>query len=593
MDYVDMTLGPDSAALTSISLKMPIFTSSNGSSSGFTALRPPRTAEIYCIPREKWIPDNRVVECMATECRQQFSFFNRRHHCRVCGKIYCASCCSENIPRYMVSNSTRFFDVQNTHLPAERDLRVSNDSNNNNNNNKNTHNTGLLVSSNPAYSSTNNSNNNNNNNNTNIGINGIRSQQLTTPYLSPITSETRMCKECCYNHQLAINRREATGHPRRRHRGELKMIQRARIVDIFSFLSFKELLNVSLVSSDFYFITRDNNLWMNFNALRWESDNSRHHSSIISRQLQPHYEQTSPITSTGVVGYGASRASSKRPSTAGFLLRGLTTANGEISNHCRYNYTQFLKYCTLLENARCGGLANFASNAKLLLMKSVKVAVIGPAMVGKSVMIQHFADEMYSNVCSGVRVFSPTHVSHHRRTASYAMGPFDRDAYRPTCGLVVSHKKVTVTGEISLPQSGVIIYDVSGGARYEKLRGLVCRSVHVIILCYNVSSKGSLKEAVAQMSSIESLLGPQPVVLCGIIDQAKSVKEVTESDASSATARCKASLQIFRHDAIVAFETAIQVVLDRLMVGGKYSSELVSLSTNPSVFDLLIDPKGM
>lgn len=37
-----------------------------------------------------WIDDNSVTKCH--NCRDSFSLFNRRHHCRLCGKIFCYNC---------------------------------------------------------------------------------------------------------------------------------------------------------------------------------------------------------------------------------------------------------------------------------------------------------------------------------------------------------------------------------------------------------------------------------------------------------------------------------------------------------------------
>ncbi|RWS25810.1 Zinc finger FYVE domain-containing protein-like protein, partial [Leptotrombidium deliense] len=40
---------------------------------------------------EQWIPDSRVSFCM--NCKvERFSMFNRRHHCRRCGRVICAAC---------------------------------------------------------------------------------------------------------------------------------------------------------------------------------------------------------------------------------------------------------------------------------------------------------------------------------------------------------------------------------------------------------------------------------------------------------------------------------------------------------------------
>uniref|UniRef100_A0A8C3A7U2 Zinc finger, FYVE domain containing 16 n=1 Tax=Cyclopterus lumpus TaxID=8103 RepID=A0A8C3A7U2_CYCLU len=40
----------------------------------------------------EWVPDSEAPNCM--NCYQRFTFTKRRHHCRACGKVYCAVCCS-------------------------------------------------------------------------------------------------------------------------------------------------------------------------------------------------------------------------------------------------------------------------------------------------------------------------------------------------------------------------------------------------------------------------------------------------------------------------------------------------------------------
>ena len=37
-----------------------------------------------------WTSDDRVSQCFS--CRRDFSMFTRKHHCRVCGRIFCAEC---------------------------------------------------------------------------------------------------------------------------------------------------------------------------------------------------------------------------------------------------------------------------------------------------------------------------------------------------------------------------------------------------------------------------------------------------------------------------------------------------------------------
>ncbi|XP_029940738.1 zinc finger FYVE domain-containing protein 16 isoform X2 [Salarias fasciatus] len=40
----------------------------------------------------EWVPDADAPNCM--NCEQRFTFTRRRHHCRACGKVYCAGCCN-------------------------------------------------------------------------------------------------------------------------------------------------------------------------------------------------------------------------------------------------------------------------------------------------------------------------------------------------------------------------------------------------------------------------------------------------------------------------------------------------------------------
>lgn len=43
------------------------------------------------VPR--WIPDKLVKRCLS--CQKGFGFFTRKHHCRMCGYIFCSSCCNK------------------------------------------------------------------------------------------------------------------------------------------------------------------------------------------------------------------------------------------------------------------------------------------------------------------------------------------------------------------------------------------------------------------------------------------------------------------------------------------------------------------
>ncbi|XP_061658249.1 zinc finger FYVE domain-containing protein 16 isoform X2 [Syngnathoides biaculeatus] len=44
------------------------------------------------VRQPAWVPDSEAPVCM--NCSQRFTFTKRRHHCRACGKVYCAGCCN-------------------------------------------------------------------------------------------------------------------------------------------------------------------------------------------------------------------------------------------------------------------------------------------------------------------------------------------------------------------------------------------------------------------------------------------------------------------------------------------------------------------
>ena len=48
-----------------------------------------------------WISDDKVDKCH--KCDIHFSFINRRHHCRLCGRIFCGYCCNQfaEIPKVL------------------------------------------------------------------------------------------------------------------------------------------------------------------------------------------------------------------------------------------------------------------------------------------------------------------------------------------------------------------------------------------------------------------------------------------------------------------------------------------------------------
>jgi len=52
---------------------------------------PPRTENGQLLYQtSSWLPDNMNPNCVI--CKSQFTFLNRRHHCRLCGNVICDNC---------------------------------------------------------------------------------------------------------------------------------------------------------------------------------------------------------------------------------------------------------------------------------------------------------------------------------------------------------------------------------------------------------------------------------------------------------------------------------------------------------------------
>lgn len=49
-----------------------------------------------CLVTRAWVSDDLIKNCMA--CKKTFSLVNRKHHCRKCGGVFCASCTSKRTP---------------------------------------------------------------------------------------------------------------------------------------------------------------------------------------------------------------------------------------------------------------------------------------------------------------------------------------------------------------------------------------------------------------------------------------------------------------------------------------------------------------
>ncbi|KAI4149672.1 MAG: hypothetical protein LQ340_004506 [Diploschistes diacapsis] len=63
-----------------------------------TASSGPTTPTSLQPKRSHWKPDSGATHCDAPSCSLAFSFLTRRHHCRRCGGIFCASHASQQVP---------------------------------------------------------------------------------------------------------------------------------------------------------------------------------------------------------------------------------------------------------------------------------------------------------------------------------------------------------------------------------------------------------------------------------------------------------------------------------------------------------------
>ncbi|KAG9459776.1 hypothetical protein H6P81_004284 [Aristolochia fimbriata] len=56
----------------------------------------PRRTEPANLSRDFWMPDHSCRVCY--DCDSPFNLINRRHHCRLCGRVFCAKCTANSIP---------------------------------------------------------------------------------------------------------------------------------------------------------------------------------------------------------------------------------------------------------------------------------------------------------------------------------------------------------------------------------------------------------------------------------------------------------------------------------------------------------------
>lgn len=434
-------------------------------------------------------PETSVAFCMAPGCTTAFNLFHRRYRCKMCGKIFCSACCSNTIT-VSVSTTAAVNGSAGTAGNPKPPAGVSSSTFSAGKPGTSAVEKGVLEG---------------------LGENSL-SVNLTESNVSCASlSSCQVCRQCYYEAHLVISKRQENGELRRRCRGEFKLFQRYLILNIFSFLTQQDLAEVSRVSSDFYFISRHNVIWYQYNMQRWIKEEKSPLKQAISPSVASWQAKQSSVTST--IPFQVAPMLQDAASLSGIA----DASKRVISLHARYDYTQFLDYARRLEMAQRDGLTSFMLGMRILFSSVVRIAITGPSHVGKTAAIRAFLGEDLSKV-----------------------------TVLPTAGFTRYIKKVHLRGAVRT-QVTLHIYDISGASRYEVLRRFICSNTHAIGICYNPVFKRTLVEAADIMMSMEDSLGPQPVAVCGLIP-------TDVSTSSSSSTRIESSSQIY--SSAIPMETA-------------------------------------
>lgn len=68
------------------------------------------------------MPDSQCKECY--DCSEKFTTFRRRHHCRLCGQIFCSRCCNQEIPGKFMGYTGRVYLLRNRTVSMCSDLHL-------------------------------------------------------------------------------------------------------------------------------------------------------------------------------------------------------------------------------------------------------------------------------------------------------------------------------------------------------------------------------------------------------------------------------------------------------------------------------------
>ncbi|XP_020587375.1 1-phosphatidylinositol-3-phosphate 5-kinase FAB1B-like isoform X2 [Phalaenopsis equestris] len=68
----------------------------------------PRLSEPAYVSKDFWMPDSSCRVCY--DCDTRFTIFVRKHHCRLCGRVFCGSCSANSIPIPSAEPNSRRLD---------------------------------------------------------------------------------------------------------------------------------------------------------------------------------------------------------------------------------------------------------------------------------------------------------------------------------------------------------------------------------------------------------------------------------------------------------------------------------------------------
>ncbi|KAI0641174.1 FYVE zinc finger-domain-containing protein [Trametes meyenii] len=88
---------------------------SSSSPSGTSSVLRARPNEHLAVllSKRRWKPDSQAAHCDTFLCRKAFSIFERRHHCRKCGGVFCGECSSRTTALLDASNLSFLYPPRN------------------------------------------------------------------------------------------------------------------------------------------------------------------------------------------------------------------------------------------------------------------------------------------------------------------------------------------------------------------------------------------------------------------------------------------------------------------------------------------------